>query len=391
MPPRKPAHRRITDPASPFTALQQRLHYMDRFPERTWVNVMENVPRWPTAPSSPVALTPDLLEYAPCEGQGFLLDALMQREERVHGVKVRRDQLLVTNGAMHGVSLVLRALAVPGATALVQAPVFTSIAQTLRLAGYRSRYFTVKHGTPDFERLEASLDASVKVIYVNSPNNPTGEVLSEAAMARLVALAKRRDLQLVADLVYDSFVFGSGQFGAPLRDPQTYEHVHVLNSMSKNYGSPGLRVGWVMSSAQNIQRLAAMLERECVAISGPSQRAAAALLGHGNKELVEYVRAGRGFLLRALETLPGVTFDEPAGGTQLFARLPVTDIEAFGDSALEALGLALATRSQYEGVDGPYIRLPLGADRSTLVRALDLLREALGVFGDPSGSAANAP
>jgi beta-methylarginine biosynthesis bifunctional aminotransferase len=172
--------------------------------------------------------------------------------------------------------------------------------------------------------------------------------------------------------------------GSPLADRALWRHVYTVNSMSKNYGAPGLRVGWVVSSAENVRELSALLERECVCIAGPSQRLAAALLEHGNAALVAHVDEGRRILAAALRELPGVRCDAGPGGTQLFAALPVDDVEAYGDTVLRERGLLLATCSQYEGVTGPFVRLPFGAPPATLARALALLAESLAVYGHPT-------
>lgn len=375
------AQRSIVDADSPFTFLQQRLRYVDACPGRAFVNVAENVPNWPSPFPQGALLSEDTLTYGPCEGSAFLLREIEARERAVNGISPQPDQILVTNGALHGLSLVIRALAQPGSVAWVQAPVYICIPQMLRAAGFRVRYFSAAAG---LEELERSMGADTRLIYVNSPNNPTGQVLTSAQMARLAELAAERGAKLLADVVYDSFATPGVDRGSPLANPDAWPHVYTVNSMSKNYGSPGLRVGWVLSSARNVSELSALLERECVCVSGPSQRIAASILQHGNAALVDHVETGRRRLVEALRQVPGVVYEAGTGGTQLFASLPVEDVEAYGDTVLRELGLLLATCSQYEGVSGPFIRLPLGAPWETLSRALKLLAESLAIYGNPS-------
>ena len=85
-------------------------------------------------------------------------------------------------------------------------------------------------------------------------------------------------------------------------------------------------------------------------------------------------------MLDQLRKIPGVHAREPVGGTQLLVELPVADVEAFGDAVLSEFGLVLATRSQYEGVTGSVIRLPLGAPPALIHDALQLLHEGLARF-----------
>lgn len=368
---------RVVDPDSPFTALQQRLHYIDRFPERDWTNVVENVPRWQRPVDASAPETTDILEYAPCEGKTLLLDAVVERERETHRRSIRRDQLVITNGGMHAISLVARSLSCAGRVALVQAPVFVSVAQILRAAGMELRYFRADDGQVDIDALGSAGD--IGLIYLNSPNNPTGAVLRAETLSQLMALAQRCRASILFDTVYDSFVFDDSSLRTPLVDFD-WDRIYVVNSMSKNYGAPGLRVGWIISSPPNVQSIAALLERECVSISGPSQRCAAKLIARGNAELVAHVREGREFVLRMLPSIKDVRFIRPAGGTQILVHLPVDDVEIFGDFVLTDLGLVLATRSQYEGADGSFIRFPLGAQRALQARALELLSTGLARF-----------
>ena len=368
---------RVVDPRSPFTVLQQRLRYVDRFPERDWTNVVENVPCWPQPIATFAPESTDVLKYAPCEGNVPLLDALVGREQERNRLSISRDQLVITNGGMHAISLVVRSLKRAGNIALVQAPVFTSVAQILRAAGMELRYFRADDGRVDIDALGSA--RNIGLIYLNSPNNPTGAVLRPETLSQLLDFSRSCHAAILLDAVYDSFIFDDLSFRAPPTGFD-WDRVYVVNSMSKNYGAPGLRLGWVVASTLNIQSISALLECECVSVSGPSQRNAIKLIAQGNSELVAHVRDGRRFVMQTLPSVKGARFIEPMGGTQILVELPVEDVEVFGDYVLTELGLVLATRSQYQGLAGPFIRFPLGAPRALQERALELLSTGLSRF-----------
>jgi aspartate/methionine/tyrosine aminotransferase len=147
--------------------------------------------------------------------------------------------------------------------------------------------------------------------------------------------------------------------------------------MSKNFGSPGLRVGWIASSPENVAALAGVLERENISVCGPAQDAARALLDGGNAALAARTAAGRQRLGERLAAVDGVRFALPAGGTHLVARLPVADVEDFCDFALVEAGLGLVSSSNYEGVSDPFVRLPLGVPAAVIDEAVGLLDQAL--------------
>jgi hypothetical protein len=138
-----------------------------------------------------------------------------------------------------------------------------------------------------------------------------------------------------------------------------------------------LRIGWIVSSTDRIQELSGALERETIAIGGIAQRQAAWLLEAGNEALVRTVVEGRTLVQGMLGLISGAAWSAPAGGTQAFVRLPVQDVEAFCDYVLVHFGLALASASNYEGVDGPFVRVALGYPAPVLERAILLLAEGL--------------
>lgn len=365
---------RVVSLDSPYSPLQQRLLYMEQHPDREWTNIMENVPRWPAMPPLPLgARWDDLTGYAACQGTGPLVEALVARERVRFDLDVGAENVLVTNGGLHGLSLLFRHLHVRGALALCQAPVLGAIPAMLRACGYRVEFFEAPGGEIDADAIASAAAANLRLIYVNAPHNPSGAILGTAAIDRLVEIAEARGAALVADLVYDAFVFGDRPVCNPLARRRRWPSLYAVNSMSKNYGAPGLRVGWITSAAENVQALAGALEREVIAVSGVAQAHAMALLEHGNAALVSVVHEGKRFVESRLASCPAVRVSTPAGGSQLAAELPVSDVETFCDFMLAEHGVGLVSSSNYEGVARPFVRIPFGCEGERLGRALGLL------------------
>jgi aspartate aminotransferase len=363
---------RVVSPDSPYSPLQQRLLYMERHPHRAWTNIIENVPQWPAAPQLPLtARWDELTAYAPCQGASPLVDALVDRERTRFGLDVGAENVLVTNGGLHGLSLIFRHLQGQGGLALCQAPVLAAIPAMLRACGYRVEFFAAPEG--DTDAIARAATADLRLIYVNTPHNPSGAILGAATIDRLVEIAESRGAAVVADLVYDAFVFGDRDVCNPLARRRAWSSLYAVNSISKSYGAPGLRVGWITTAAGNVRALAGALEREVIAVSGMAQAHARALLEHGNAALVAAVHEGKRFVESRLASNPSVRVSVPAGGSQLAAELPVGDVEHFCDFMLAEHGVGLVSSSNYEGAARPFVRIPFGCDRETLGRALGLL------------------
>lgn len=361
----------------PYSALQQRLLYMARDPERDWIDVIENVPRWPSAFCRlPPSAWADAGGYGPSAGQDVLRAAVAARESSRHGLGVRPDHVLVSNGAFHGLSLVFRLLARPGARALCQAPLLEAVPATLRSLGYQVDYLPTDAAGIDLSILDRVDPRSVTLVYLNSPHNPTGWVIGAEQLERLRDFCGS-SVALVMDAVYDDFVFMGRPQPSVLRGMGDWAQTFHVNSMSKNYGAPGLRVGWVVTAEDNVQALAGRLEQESICVSGVAQRIAASLIERGNGALVEVVAQGRQFLEERLLGI-GLRYCPPMGGCHAFVDLEVDDVEALCDMLLVREGLGLVSASNYDACEGSWIRLPMGVECSVLERALAALQRGLG-------------
>ncbi|MBD2604042.1 aminotransferase class I/II-fold pyridoxal phosphate-dependent enzyme [Scytonema hofmannii FACHB-248] len=314
--------KRITDPNSPYTFFQQRFQYIYRHPEREFTSIVENVPHWPISPFDTLApfTTSSIGKYAPCQGQPDLINAICRRENQQYGMSLQHPHVLVTNGALYGLSLIFRDLYQLGSVVLCQAPLLSNIANMLLDIGYQISYFSTPNGTVDIDWLHRNCHPAVRAIYINTPHNPTGDICSSNTVEQLVRLACERKIALVMDMVYDSFVFNCSPIVHPFLCSDQWEHLFVVNSMSKNYGAPGLRIGWIISEPGNIARLGARLDQESIAVCGSAQDKARQLLDVDNNPLVEATLRGKDLIEQSFACHPDIHLT-PAKGAGLFHSL----------------------------------------------------------------------
>ncbi|WP_432741947.1 aminotransferase class I/II-fold pyridoxal phosphate-dependent enzyme [Streptomyces sp. JH002] len=371
-----------TSVAASLTPLQRRLAEVAAHPEHSWTMLLENVPVWPTRP--PVddlgrAAETAALYYPGSFGDPELLTALAYRERTAGRLAVAEDHLLVTHGGLHAAGLVFRELSARGVRRLVcQTPLLGSIADLALASGLDVKPVSTELliGDDGPRAVAEALLPSTSAVYLNSPHNPTGHVLAADRIAELLALAEERGCHLVLDAVYDDFDFTAAvPAGAPLEPSPS---LVVLNSFSKNYGAPGLRIGWLCADPVLLARLAVRLEYEVIAVSGPGQRLATRLLAHGNEGLRQTVRDGRAAVARWWEELTGGRLAGFSGGTQAWLPLPgVTDDELFADRLMRDHGIVAVTSHSYVGDRGAHLRLPVGLPLPVLEPALHRLGRAL--------------
>jgi len=342
----------------------------------------ENVPRWPAGalklpPSSGVELP---RSYPPSAGLDLLRARIAESESRRCGLPLGCENVLVTHGALYGIGLVLRAFLSATDTVICQAPVFRAVGEQLASLVSRVEFVSLaSRSGRDLSALAGSLQShNIAAVYLDSPNNPTGDVLSVDQLEGLHSLCNSTGAILIADIVYADFLLTSEPFVHPaVGDANRWNRLFVVNSVSKAYAAPGLRIGWVLSSPSNIQMLASCLERESIAVSRFGQLYAAQLLEHGNEALIATVRRGAEVVAELAAGMPGAELRTADGGTQFLLELADLDAEWLADHLLRSHRLLVATSANCIAGGRPHLRLPLGHPPEDLAAALSTIRRAL--------------
>lgn len=372
---------------SPLTALQQRLAYIDQHPDREWSVIVDNVPVWSHADRMRFRKeTPagDPYTYAPCAGLPPMVDAVLDEANRHHRTVIGPENVLVTNGAMHAIRLLADRFRANGRRVLVQRPVLSAVPRIFRDCGLEVDYFEpTMAGMAEAKLLTGAAHPELAMVYVNSPNNPTGEVISQEVLEELTGVVSRSSAALLCDQVYDAYQPASGDvptiIDAAVRDGRVF----YLNSMSKNYGMPGLRIGWIVGEKYEISQLSGRLERENVAVNGPAQDFAAVILRYGNQSLRDAVAITREHLVTEVRSLPGLEVPQAMrglGGSSLVVAVSVSDIETFADELLVRHSIAVTTPSNFAGIEShhpAWIRVPLGYPGSVVANTLTKISEIL--------------
>jgi len=169
--------------------------------------------------------------------------------------------VLVTHGGIHGLYLICRALLEPGDEVLIPDPEWPPAAGNILAAQ------GVPVGCPlheskgwryDLDELESTITPRTRVLYLNSPHNPTGGVLTRGDIDRLAAIARERNLWVISDEAYEDVVF-EGEHVSIASLPGMYERTIPLYTLSKSYAMTGLRLGYVAIRNETIRERATKL------------------------------------------------------------------------------------------------------------------------------------
>jgi N-succinyldiaminopimelate aminotransferase len=257
--------------------------------------------------------------YSPVQGEPELLSAITAHLQKRGDCLIDRECLQVTSGATAGLSVVSEALLEPGDEVLLPSPFWPLIRGILQKRGTRPVEipFYTRLNEPGFDAeklLEAAITPRTAAVYVNSPHNPTGAMLSDEVLAAIARVAERHDLWILCDEVYEEVYF----YGPP---PPTWQRADfqrrsvAVHSMSKAFGLAGARVGWAHGPHEAMEVIRGVQTFSTYCASRPMQLGAARALAEGSAWLD---RARNLYCQAAIRTADALGIEAPAGGTFAF-------------------------------------------------------------------------
>ena len=312
--------------------------------------------------------------YTESAGSPELREAIAGLHERIDP-----DDVIVTSCAEEGILLVYHALLGAGDHAIVETPCYESALELARSTGasvdaWRRRY---EDGwAHDLAALESSLRPNTRLLYVNQPHNPTGTLMDHATFERVSDLARSHGLVLFSDEVYRELEHDPrGRLPAAC---DVDDHAVSLGSISKSYGLPGLRLGWVVTrDAATREAIMRIKDYTTICSSAPSEVLTALALRNRhvllerNLELVaRNLPLLEDFFERHADTFEWV---RPTASPIGFPRVKgIADVDELC-GRLADLGVLLLPGSVYD--EPEHVRVGFG--RANLPEALELLEESL--------------
>ena len=190
--------------------------------------------------------------YLQTTGVPRLLDLLAAKLRRANGIPVgHSDEVMVTTGGIHAVYLICQALLEPGDEVILPDPTWPPCAGNVLAAQARPVGCPLHESLDwrfDLDELESCITPATRAIYVNSPHNPTGGVLTRADVERIAAIVRERNLWLISDEAYEDVVFDGAAHVSPASLPGMYERTISIYTFSKSYAMTGLRLGYLVDA-----------------------------------------------------------------------------------------------------------------------------------------------
>ncbi|WP_172892282.1 pyridoxal phosphate-dependent aminotransferase [Jatrophihabitans sp. GAS493] len=330
--------------------------------------------------------------YSDSQGLFSARTAIAQHYQS-RGIDIRDvDDIWLGNGVSELITIALQAMLDDGDEVLVPAPDYPLWTASTSLAGGTPVHYRCDESAdwyPDVEDIASKITSKTKAIVVINPNNPTGAVYPVAILEQIAELARKHDLVVMADEIYDKILY-DGVTHTPFAAIAPDVLSLTFNGLSKAYRLAGFRSGWMMVRGRT-QRAASYLEgitilanmRLCSNV--PGQHAIQTALG-GRQSINDLVLPGgrlhdqRDAAVAALTKIPGVTCVVPKGALYVFPKLdpelyPIKDDQQLVLDLLREKHVLLVQGTGFNWYDTDHLRI-------VTLPSVELLTEAIGRLGD---------
>jgi len=312
------------------------------------------------------AIDQGFTKYTNASGTKALRDAIADRYNRRYNTRLATENVITGSGGKQELFNLMLALIQEGDEVIIPVPFWVSFPDQVAFAGGKPVFAQTD---PDnqyrvrFEEIAAVATERTRAVIINSPNNPTGAVIAESELARIVEWCVARDIFLIYDETYELFVYEGRHASAIAWFTQYPDNVIVVNSMSKTFAMTGWRLGYAIAHQDIIATLGKIQSHSTSNPSTISQAAAIEALKGDDadvRRMFDAYRDRRAWLVPALNRIEGFCCADPDGAFYVFpdikaffGRGPVRDSTTFASFLLDEARVAVvpgAAFGQEQGV-----------------------------------------
>jgi aspartate aminotransferase len=337
------------------------------------------------------ALDAGFTKYTPTGGIPELKAAIAAKLEKENKLTYSPEQVLVSCGAKHSLYNIFQALLSPGEEVVIFAPYWVSYPDMVRLADGEAVFVETQaqeNYAPDPAALRKALTPRTRAVVINSPSNPTGAVLSEAALKGIADALRGHDCLVITDDIYEKLMYAPGPFKNIANvAPDLAARTVVVNGLSKAFSMTGWRIGYTAGPKELIAAMQMVQDQSTSNPNSITQKAAVAALNGPQDELkkmVEVFQKRRDMLVKGLNAIKGVSCRSPEGAFYVFPDFgeligksykghPITGSVQLSEILLEDFKVAAVPGEPF-GAEG-YLRMSFATSDAVIQKALGRIAE----------------
>ena len=335
-----------------------------------------------------------VLAYNPSNGIASFRKSLIAYYQRVGFENIGDENVMVTTGGSEAVLFSMMAIASPGDEIIAFEPFYPNYNGFAHMAGVTIVPVGTKSETgyhlPPKNEIEEKITPLTRGILINTPNNPTGTILSKEEMMTIRDVALQHGLFVLSDEVYREFTF-DGQHTSIFAFPELAQQAVIMDSLSKRYSACGARVGCIVCMNSEVMKTVLKFGQARLCPPTLEQIGAAAVVDSGDKYfsgMIQEYKMRRDTIYDALMQIPSVHCEKPEGAFYLMVTFPVDDIEDFarwvltdfhvnGETTMIAPGPGFYASS---GRGKQEARIAYVLNSEDLKKAVNVLKEGLSAY-----------
>ncbi|MFM0755597.1 pyridoxal phosphate-dependent aminotransferase [Paraburkholderia strydomiana] len=324
-----------------------------------------------------------------------LRSALADYVSELHG-KTTPDHIAVTSAGVNALMLAAQLVVGAGDRVVAVTPLWPNLVEIPKILGAHVETVSLDYGEHgwqlDVEQLLAALTPDTRMLLVNSPNNPTGWVMTREQQQAVLAHCRQHGIWIVADEVYERLYYpdhsDDSESAVGARTAPSFldlatrdERVICVNSFSKAWLMTGWRLGWIVAPVSLMDDLGKLVEYNTSCAPAFVQQAGIAAVEQGERftqELVRELKASRDHLVRALSAVPGIDVKAPAGAMYLFFSMTGASRSLeLCKAMVREVGLGLAPGSAFGPQGEGFLRWCYACDVARLDAGVERLKRFL--------------
>lgn len=323
--------------------------------------------------------------YTSNYGTPELRQAIADKLKRDNGIDYKAEEILVTIGVGEGTYAAVAAFTEPGDEILVPDPVWLNYIHVPHFFGAVPVSYKLREENDyqiDLNEIEGLITPKTKMLVINTPGNPTGVVQSRETLEKLADIAKRHDLIVVSDEIYEKLVYGEAKHISIASLPGMKERTITLNGFSKCYSMTGWRLGYAAAPVEFIKAMVRV--HAYINTCAPSfvQEAGITALEKAEpdvQEMVKEYQRRRDYIVSAINSIDGLSCRTPGGAFYIFVNIKAlgkTSAE-MADYLLDHAKIAAVPGSAFGPQGEGYIRLSYACSYERIVEAMERLKKAV--------------
>lgn len=328
------------------------------------------------------SLDSGMTSYSQAGGIPELRQAIARKFKKDNGIDSSEEDVMVTCGSSEALFIATFAAMAPGEKTLIPNPGYMDYSEVVKLL----------HGIPvpvelssedfsfDIDSLKKNMDKKTRILFINTPSNPTGTVMSRGELEEIADLAVENNMYVFSDEAYEKYVYDNEKHHSIASMNGMEDRAVTFNTFSKTYGMPGFRLGYCTGPSSMIKKMTEL--KFAITVSSPVflQHGAVEALKTPESEIqkmVERFNEKRKFVSKRLDDM-GIDFIRPKGAFYIFLRNPGgMGSRDFTEFLIEEAKVLVVPGNQFGSSGEGFVRISYATSMEKISEAMDRIESSL--------------